>query len=238
VTKSIDREAVPKQVRGEQHRLTAEQVETLASKIDPRYRVLILFASYTGMRIGEITALQVQDVDFLRRTVRVSRSDTEISGKLSSGTPKSGKARTVPVPAFLIDELASHVAGKDRDAYIFTAPEGGRHRQSRFLEVHFHKALKAAGLDPELDFHDLRHTAASLMVSAGANVKAVQNALGHASAAMTLDVYADLFDTDAQAVADGLDRIRAAACGPTVAPASPAATNSQVRRLPMAKRTG
>lgn len=56
--------------------------------------------------------------------------------------------------------------------------------------------------------HDLRHTAASLAVSAGANVKAVQRMLGHASAAMTLDTYADLFDDDLDAVAVGLDEAR------------------------------
>lgn len=54
--------------------------------------------------------------------------------------------------------------------------------------------------------HDLRHTAASLAISAGANVKAVQRMLGHASAAMTLDTYADLFDDDLDNVADALDR--------------------------------
>lgn len=58
---------------------------------------------------------------------------------------------------------------------------------------------------PRLTPHDLRHTAASLAVSAGANVKAVQKMLGHASAAMTLDVYADLFDDDLDAVAVALD---------------------------------
>ena len=59
---------------------------------------------------------------------------------------------------------------------------------------------------PRITIHDLRHTAASLAVAAGANVKAVQRMLGHASAAMTLDVYADLFDDDLDAVADALDR--------------------------------
>ncbi len=56
--------------------------------------------------------------------------------------------------------------------------------------------------------HDLRHTAASLAVSAGANVKAVQRMLGHESAALTLDIYADLFDDDLDTVADALDAAR------------------------------
>ena len=62
----------------------------------------------------------------------------------------------------------------------------------------------AAGLEG-LTPHDLRHTAASLAVAAGANVKAVQRMLGHASAAMTLDTYADLFDDDLDAVSAALD---------------------------------
>lgn len=63
-------------------------------------------------------------------------------------------------------------------------------------------------LFPRVTPHDLRHTAASLAISAGANVKAVQRMLGHASAAMTLDTYSDLFDDDLDGVADALDAAR------------------------------
>ena len=66
---------------------------------------------------------------------------------------------------------------------------------------------------PRLTPHELRHTAASLSVAAGANVKAVQPMLGHASAAMTLDIYADLFEDDLDGVADALDAARAKALG-------------------------
>ncbi|MBG6060173.1 integrase [Cryobacterium sp. MP_M3] len=83
---------------------------------------------------------------------------------------------------------------------------------SRYLGGWFVYALRRAKLAdptfPTLTLHDLRHTAASLAVSAGANVKAVQRMLGHASAAMTLDVYADLFDDDLDAVAVALDQAR------------------------------
>jgi integrase len=64
---------------------------------------------------------------------------------------------------------------------------------------------------PAITAHDLRHTAASLAVSSGANVKAVQRMLGHASAAMTLDVYADLFDSDLEAVAQSVGKMWASA---------------------------
>ena len=65
-------------------------------------------------------------------------------------------------------------------------------------------AKKRSGMPAELTIHDLRHTAASLAIASGANVKAVQRMLGHASAAMTLDVYADSFDDDLDAVSTAL----------------------------------
>jgi hypothetical protein len=76
----------------------------------------------------------------------------------------------------------------------------------------FDAAARAIG-EPGLTPHELRHTAASLAIRAGANVKAVQRMLGHASAAMTLDRYADLFDDDLDDVADRLDALRATSRG-------------------------
>lgn len=74
---------------------------------------------------------------------------------------------------------------------------------------------------PQLTPHDLRHTTASLAVQAGANVKAVQRMLGHASAAMTLDVYADLFDDDLDTLATRLDDHRASTIVPIPRPPRP-----------------
>ena len=74
----------------------------------------------------------------------------------------------------------------------------------------FDQAVETSCMPAGLHPHELRHTAVSLAVSAGANVKAVQLMLGHAKASMTLDVYADLFDDDLEAVADRLDELRAA----------------------------
>ena len=109
------------------------------------------------------------------------------------------------MPRFLADELADHLAGKAPGDLVFTAPEGGVLRNTNFRPRFFDPAAEKAGL-PGLTPHELRHTAASLAVAAGANVKAVQQMLGHASAAMTLDVYAGLFADDLDAVADRLDR--------------------------------
>jgi integrase len=86
-----------------------------------------------------------------------------------------------------------------RGAKFLVRPDTAKNRHSWWLT-----ALRDAELD-HLTPHALKHTAASLAVSAGANVKALQRMLGHKSAAMTLDTYADLFEDDLSAVADRLD---------------------------------
>jgi integrase len=96
-------------------------------------------------------------------------------------------------------------SGADERDLVFTAPEGGVSRNTNFRPRFFDLPLRRPGC-PGLTPHELRHTAASLAVAAGANVKAVQQMLGHASAAMTLDVYAGLFADDLDRVADQLDQ--------------------------------
>ncbi len=99
--------------------------------------------------------------------------------------------------------------GKKKDELVFLGPDGEVLRSGNFRRRQFADAVSAAHETdagfPAMSPHDLRHTAASLAVSAGANVKAVQRMLGHASAAMTLDVYADLFDDDLDSVATVLN---------------------------------
>jgi integrase len=168
-----------------------------------------------GLRWGEMAALRVQDFDMLRRRVNVSRSVTE-SGGLQWSTPKTHERRSLPFPAALADELSALMTAKDRDALVFTDQRGGVLRNSNWRTRVFEPAVeKCTTIDdgfPSITPHDLRRTAASLAISAGANVKAVQRMLGHAKASMTLDVYADLFEEDLDAVAVGLDEaIRAAA---------------------------
>jgi integrase len=122
------------------------------------------------------------------------------------GTTKNHQRRSVPIPRFVADELAAQLAGKAPGDLVFTAPEGGVLRNTNFRPRFFDPAAEKAGL-AELTPHELRHTTASLAVAAGANVKAVQQMLGHASAAITLDVYAGLFADDLDGVADQLDRV-------------------------------
>ena len=116
----------------------------------------------------------------------------------------------MPLPEFLLAYPARQCEGRGRDELLFPGDDGGYLPRSHTRSGWLDKAVAAAGV-PHTTPHDLRHTAASLAVSAGANVKAVQKMLGHASAAMTLDIYADLFDDDLEAVAIALHDARARA---------------------------
>ncbi|MFC3243205.1 tyrosine-type recombinase/integrase [Gordonia humi] len=201
--------------------LTHQQVHELAEAM-PRDGLAVLFLAYTGLRYGEMAALQVQDVDMLRRRVNVRRSVTEVKGKLTWSTPKGHERRSVPFPKLLSTGLASLMEDKGREDLVFQAPNGGVLRIATFRTRVFNPTIeRLRGIDadhpepttdwPRPTLHDLRHTAASLAISAGANVKAVQTMLGHKSAALTLDTYADLFPDDLEAVANALDKAAAAA---------------------------
>lgn len=202
--------------------LTGGQLHALAREAG-RYRSLVLLLGTAGLRWGEAVGLRVQDVDFLRRRILVWENAT--GG--ATGTLKGGHHRTLIVAKYVVDELAMTVAGKDRGELIWPSQAGGHlkspsthdswlsgavQRCQRAAEAGRAEELRAAPgshpttpVFPRVTAHDLRHTAASLAISAGANVKAVQRMLGHKSAAMTLDVYADLFDDDLSALADRLD---------------------------------
>ena len=204
---------LPRKVGKKRVYLTHARVQLLADQ-SGHQATLVLFLAYTGLRWGEVTALRVRDVDALRRRVNVHENAVDVGGKIIVGTPKSHSSRSVPYPAFLAEDVARACEGKTREGLLFG--NGSTHlRQPDSRRGWFVSAVrKAQAIDPEFDrvtIHDLRHTAASLAISAGANVKAVQRMLGHASAAMTLDTYADLFEDDLDAVAHALDQARSAA---------------------------
>ncbi|MFT4051117.1 MAG: tyrosine-type recombinase/integrase [Microbacterium sp.] len=188
--------------------LTHEQVAALAGA-SGKHSTLILTAAYTGLRWGELAGLRVQDVDADRRRLQVAQNAVRVGSIVHVGTPKTHEQRSVPVPRFLVPLIVAECEGKTPSQLVFgdgtthlLRPQAGSTSRSWFKN-----ATEAAGV-AKMSPHDLRHTAASLAISAGANVKAVQRMLGHASAAMTLDTYADLFDDDLDAVAEALDQAR------------------------------
>jgi integrase len=168
---------------------------------------LLLTLAYTGIRWGEAVGLTVDDVDVITRKLRIRRTVTEVDGRLCIGAPKSWQARTVPYPALLDAGITALVATGGPGAPLFRSANGGLLRRpdtAAGKSSWWLTALRNANL-PHLTPHDLRHTAASLAVSAGANVKVLQRVLGHRSAAMTLDVYAELFEEDLSSFAAQLN---------------------------------
>jgi integrase len=218
---------LPRTVRHEHRYLTHDQVEDLAtatgypsaaskfSSLDTRanetYRLVVLFLAYTGVRFGEMAALRVGRLDLRRNRAVIAESVTPVQGQgLVWGTPKTHQRREVPIPRFLAAELAAHVAGRRPDDLVFAGIRNGQPLRVSTFRTAFSAAARAIGV-PDLYPHQLRHTAASLAIASGADVKVVQQMLGHASAAMTLDTYGHLFEDRLDEVGDAMDRAREAA---------------------------
>lgn len=132
------------------------------------------------------------------------------AGKLSLGPTKGGDNRVVPLPRLIADRLARVVADRAPGERLFSGRRGSALRNNTWTRRHYGPAIAAVtATDPTFPrptFHDLRHTAVSLAISAGVNIKVVQRIAGHASATMTLDTYAGLFDDDLHDSADRLNR--------------------------------
>lgn len=204
---------LPKKVKKARAYLTHNQVTALA-EASGEHSTLIYLLAYTGLRWGEATALRVKDLDLLKLRLTVAENAVDVGGTIHVGTPKSHEARSVPIPRFLAQELAKACEGKTRNSLVIGDGINYSRRPSTgrgWLDSAVRECQEADADFPRVTPHDLRHTSASLGVSAGANVKVIQRMLGHASAAMTLDIYADLFDADLDIVSEALDTARNAA---------------------------
>ena len=190
--------------------MTIQQVELLAAE-SRSHRTLTNVLAYTGLRWGEATGLRVASVDTSRRRFLVEENAVNVNGHIHVGTPKSHEKRSVPYPRFLTSEINAICTSRSAGALLFgngVAHLKTPHSLSGWFTLAVKRTQIADPTFPTVTPHDLRHTAASLAISAGANVKAVQRMLGHASASMTLDTYADLFEDDLDDVSDRLDSAR------------------------------
>ena len=140
-----------------------------------------------------------------KRRIRIASTFYEINGVQHEGLPKNGKARTVPIPEFLCHDLAALIAGRDENELLFLTRRSQSLRANNWRTREFNAAgINVPGLTP----HKLRHTAASLAIASGADVKVIQTMLGHKDASMTLDIYGRLFPDRLDEVAVALDRNR------------------------------
>jgi integrase len=176
-----------------------------------QWGLIVRFLAYTGLRFGELAALRVRDLRLLHLRVHVVNSVSPINGKLVWSDTKSHEARDVPIPAFLRDALAEHIAGKSPDDLVFPSHSGAPLRSQAMQLVCLPTASAAIGIDPPIHPHEFRHTAASLAIAAGADVKVIQQMLGHKTATMTLDRYGHLLPDRLDTVAAALNTARASA---------------------------
>ena len=171
---------------------------------DNSNKAMVLTQAGLGLRVGELLALRVEDVDFLRRTVRV---EWQIApGTQQRAEPKPSRSRrTVPLPRVVADALAEHIAIflPGTDGSIFTSSVGTVYWQEFYASGVFPAAVKRAGLPAGTTTHDLRHHYASVLLAAGESVVAVADRLGHENATLVLTTYGHLMQ-------DSEDRTRRA----------------------------
>ncbi len=194
----------------EMHVLLPHQIEDLADHAMTCCGTLIYVLAYGGLRWGEAAALRRRKCDLLRSRLVVEESLSEVSGELHFGPTKTYARRWARLPRFVSDMVAGHLAdhvADDSEALVFAAPNRGPLRYSNYRNRVWNPAVRLLeGVVPsDLTPHHLRHTAASLLISEGASVKAVQEQLGHSSPTVTLNVYAHLFDDDLERLYSGID---------------------------------
>jgi integrase len=205
-----DKISLPRVGHAEKRFLTHQQVHDLAEAVGAEYQLVVLFLAYTGLRWGEMAALRVCRLDFLRRRALIAESVTPVKGVMTFGPTKGHERREVPIARFLLEDLSQHVAGKAPTDLVFTGMRGAALRYPVFQRGALNQACERLGI-PRLTPHELRHTAASLAIASGADIKVVQQMLGHKSATMTLDQYGHLFGDRLDIVADAMDAARAKA---------------------------
>jgi integrase len=166
--------------------LTVAQVFALADAVPARYRALVLLSTFACLRWGEVTALQRQDLDPVKGTVRIRQAFVEHRGAgLVLGHPKSrASKRTVSVPASVLPAVRTHLAEyveEAEDAFVFTGPNGRPIWRGNFNKmVSWPEAVASIGV-PGLHFHDLRHTGNTLAARTGASLRDLMARMGHDS---------------------------------------------------------
>jgi integrase len=184
---------LPERSRGEIVPPTPEQVRAIAVELPGWFRISVVLGAGLGLRQAETAGLTVDRIDWLGRAVLIDRQWVTRRGRCEFGPPKTETShRTIPASPWVLERLGEHV-GRRHSGFVLHR-DGDPLRHGRF-GYYWDRARTRAEL-PGVRYHDLRHAFASALIAAGCSVKAVQKALGHASAATTLDIYGHLWPGD------------------------------------------
>lgn len=213
ITRSPCREVkLPKIETPERRFLSPAEVEELADTIEVRYRTLVLTGAYTGLRFGEMAALRTDDVDPLRRTLRVDEQlSRQGTSRMVSSPLKTRKARrSIGIPQFLADEFVAHLTAYPSSSdLIFSMTQGGALDYNRFRSRCWNPAVEKSVGRPCTP-HDLRHTHVAMLIAQGESPKYIADRLGHESTRTVFDVYGHLYDGVDEAATDRLEQLRSA----------------------------
>ena len=162
------------------------------------------------MRWGEVAGLHLEQVDLLHRRITIDRNLVEVGGKFHKGPPKTkASLRQVTLPSSMVLEFENHfrVNGTSKQGLIVASGSGTYLRRSNFRRRVWLPAVQLAGLSP-LRFHDLRHSHAALLIAQGEHPKLIADRMGHASATVTMSIYAHLFPGLDEEAAERMDKAR------------------------------
>ena len=182
---------------------TPEEYKLFSAAISGNLEYFTIFETlyYTGMREGELLALTLNDIDFERKQIRITKTFYRITGKDLINPPKTAKSnRTIDIPGFLADEIleyTEHLYKLEPAARLFP-----------YQSTHLRRALKGGANKAnvkQIRLHDIRHSHASLLIDLGANPLLIADRLGHESPAITMNTYSHLFKSHQDAIIEKLE---------------------------------
>lgn len=204
----------PRESRKEMICLDEEQaIKFLQYAQDDRLYAMYVLAINCGLRQGELYSLKWEDFDLENRQLSIVRSIKDTAkGKATIGAPKTkASRRRITLPSFVVSAINEHRKQSLREGlasseWVFCDHNGGLLRRQNVNRRSFKKILEAAEL-PEIRFHDLRHTAATLLLMKNENPKIVSEMLGHTKVSITLDMYSHVLPTMQESAASKMDSI-------------------------------
>ena len=180
-------------------------IDTVNSDSQYYYAYKVLY--WTGMRLGELLALTLGDVDLEKEEIHITKTYRRKNGLDLITMPKTEESkRDIPLSKFLVKDLETYMSklyGLMKTDRLFSFSKGG-------IEKDFKNAIKNANKTVFLEdirLHDLRHSHATLLISTGQDIAAVSKRLGHRSVRVTLEIYCHLFDEKAKEIAGSLDEM-------------------------------